>query len=260
MTDAQNEPTLFDALRDGSLLRRIFAERDASTLQPPAAPPSESVPGPVAAQPAPPPHAGVAQPQAGDSAPAARPAFRFAVRLSGGWLVLVVLAAFGIGFVFGARWQTGGNPAGPPSAPVVDLSPQKQSLALGGQTVIVTHSALDIGSLPDAFDGNPDTLMRGAADNPFLIEIEFPEARALTGLDLTVATMTFFTVDVTLHYDDGAQETISGAYENLPFDPTVSFTFPQPEKPVQALRVEIEDIRQKPAEGFHIHVRELVLR
>ncbi len=261
MTDAQHEPTLLDALRDGSLLRQLFAKQDAPALQPPPAPQTESAPGLVAPQPAPPPQTGMPSTPAVDSAPAPVRKAGFVLSLSGGWLVFAVLAAFGVGFVLGARWQGGETAGGVSSpAPAVDLSPQKQTLSLGGQTVIITHSALDIGSLPDAFDGNKDTLMRGAADNPFFVEIEFPEARLLTGMDLTVATMTFFTVDVTLTYEDGATEALSGAYENLPFDPTVSFDFPQPEKPVKALRVEIEDIREKPPEGFHIHVRELLLR
>lgn len=254
MTDEQNEPTLFDALRDGSLLRSLFTKRDTPNLEQLPAPQADSTPVATAQPPTPPPASGDAQPRPADSTP------RFVLRLSGGWLIFAVLAAFGTGFVFGARWQTGDSAAGPSSAPVVDLGLQKQSLSLGGQTVIITHSALDIGSLPDAFDGNKDTLMRGAADNPFLVEIEFPEARTISGMDLTVATMAFFTVDVTLTYEDGTSEAVSGAYENLPFDPTVSFTFPQPQKPVKTMRVEIEDIREKPAEGFHIHVRDLVLR
>lgn len=260
MTSEQKEPTLLEALRDGSLFRNLFETGDSSAPQPHPAPPAESTLSAAAPQPAPPPEPGIPQTQAANSAPAVRRAPRLALHLSGGWLIFAMLAVFGMGFVFGARWQTRDSAAGPSSAPVVDLGLQKQSLSLGGQTVIITHSALDIGSLPDAFDGNKDTLMRGAADNPFLVEIEFPEARTISGMDLTVATMAFFTVDVTLTYDDGASETVSGIYENLPFDPTVSFTFPQPDKPVRVVRIEIEDIREKPAEGFHIHVRDLVLR
>ena len=253
MTDEQKEQTIFDALRDGSLVRRIFekpapAEEadEAPWVAPEALQPVETE---AVETPAPEVHA-----------PVAKKPFRLALQLAGGWLVLALVIAFGGGFIWGARWQQDQGNAAPPALPTQDLGPQKQALSLGGQTVVITHSALDIGSLPDAFDGNPDTLMRGAADNPFFVEIEFSEPRVLTGLDLTVATMAFFTVDVTLTYDDGTQEVLNGSYEDLPFDPTVSFTFPQLDKPVSVLRVEIEDIRERPIEGFHIHVRELVLR
>ncbi len=257
MSDEQKEPTIFDALRDGSLARRLFQKQDAPPPAPPTAPQAGQAPG----QPAPRPESGIPQSQTPLPAPAgARGLPRFALRLSGGWLVFVVLVAFGAGFVAGLRWQHSQAAFAPVAPPTPDLSPQKQALQLGGQPVIVSHSALDIGSLPDAFDGNKDTLMRGAADNPFFFEMDFPEARTIAGIDITVATMTFFTVQVTLTYGDGSTEAISGAYENQPFDPTISFTFPQPEKPIQTLRVEIEDIREKPAEGFHIHVREVVLR
>ncbi len=258
MNDAPKEPTVFDALRKGTLMRHLFARQDdADAPQPPASPQPDTSPQ----------SSGHTPPLDTPSAPtpplpaaAPAPAPRLVLRLSGGWLILALLAAFGAGYLFGARSQSGAGAASLAAPPAPDLSPKKQPLSLDGQTVIVTHSALDIGSLPDAFDGNPDTLMRGAADNPFFFEIEFAETRPLTGMDLTVATMAFFTVDVTLTYEDGAQETLSGVYQDLPFDPTVSFAFPNPEKPVKALRVEIEDIREKPPEGFHIHVREVTLR
>jgi len=119
---------------------------------------------------------------------------------------------------------------------------------------------LDMGQVGDIFDGNKDSLMRGVEDNPFVVEIHFEQMRKLSALDVTVATMTHFTVKVLVTYDDDTTAEVSGDYSEPPPDPTVTVELPELDKFVKILRIEIEDIREKPAEGYHVHVREISVR
>jgi hypothetical protein len=129
-----------------------------------------------------------------------------------------------------------------------------------GQTVGVRYSPLDIGQISDIFDGKPDTLMRGAQDNPLVIDLRFTDPVTATVLSVTTGTMSDFSVTATLTYADGSQATVSQRYRDLPPDPTVTLNLPPSDLPIREARVEIEYLGLPPGDGYHTHIRELSLQ
>ena len=55
--------------------------------------------------------------------------------------------------------------------------------------VLVRHSHLDMGNVPDLFDGDKNTLIRGLEDNPFLLEFVFDPPRRMSQLYVRVGEM-----------------------------------------------------------------------
>ncbi len=140
--------------------------------------------------------------------------------------------------------------------PVVGL--ESQWVDWHGQA-LVHYSSLDSGRIEDVLDGNFDSLMRGAGANPLVIEFEFEPARQARSLQLTLAGLHEFEVSLFLTYEDGSLHDIKQNYSNLPSDPTVSLELPANESGLRILHIEIKDLSPEPANGYHIHVRELVL-
>jgi hypothetical protein len=62
---------------------------------------------------------------------------------------------------------------------------------IDGRPVAVRHSRSDMGELQNAFDGDAFTLLRGMEANPFVLEIEFPEPRAIGGIEALFGHMPF---------------------------------------------------------------------
>jgi hypothetical protein len=125
---------------------------------------------------------------------------------------------------------------------------------IAGQTVTVTHSPIDIGSIQDVFDGDPQTLIRTAKANPAVIEIEFSPPRTLAGVRVTTANMDVaLTAEVAIG-GDARPGRYSGTFTELPPDPTVELDFDQPYA-VTRLRLEIKDPRAN--DYANIHVREI---
>ncbi|HZY42923.1 MAG TPA: hypothetical protein VFF59_13095, partial [Anaerolineae bacterium] len=136
--------------------------------------------------------------------------------------------------------------------------PEQVEIPLDGQTVKVVHSRLDMGPITSAFDGDPFTLVRTVVDNPFMIELTFPEPRPLTGVTLTTATMNF-NAAITLTLDTGETQAFSRDFLQTGPDPTNDFPFdPAPAKPIKSVRIEIKDLNA--IGDAHIHVREIKLR
>jgi hypothetical protein len=135
----------------------------------------------------------------------------------------------------------------------------REQFELGGQTIDVQHSQLDMGVLSDLFDGDPYTLVRTLADNPAIIELTFAEPQVLTGLELTTATMDY-TATVKLTPADGsAPQVYTRDFIRLGSDPTVDFAFdPAPTGPIKTLRLEVKGLDQ-PSDA-HIHIREIKLK
>ncbi|HLO28931.1 MAG TPA: glycosyltransferase family 39 protein, partial [Anaerolineales bacterium] len=147
-----------------------------------------------------------------------------------------------------------------PVAPATQEGLVVSPAMLDGASVMVYHSVLDMGQVSDIFDGKKDSLMRGAGDNPFVVEIHFEHMRKIGALDVTVATMDHFLVNVLITYDDDTNAEVSGDYSKLLPDPTVTLELPGVDKLVKILHIEIKDVREKPGEGYHIHVREISVR
>jgi hypothetical protein len=145
-------------------------------------------------------------------------------------------------------------------APTSIASPLVTSIAmLGGDEVAFAYSQLDIGQIENALDGNPATLMRGAADNPFIIEMSFAAPRALTGIALTTATLHDVRFFATFTLEDNTALTAELISTTLPDDPRVELKLEGEARPITHIRIEIFDKRPPPGEGFHTHVREIEL-
>jgi len=130
---------------------------------------------------------------------------------------------------------------------------------LNGQPVQVLHSAFDMGGPAEIFDQNVQTLARGEADNPFILQLEFAAPRDLRGIAITVGTMTDVEFSATFTKDDGSIETVNLKSSTLPPDPRVELVLPDGTQPVRAVKVDILDRRQPPEEGFHTHIRDVAL-
>jgi 4-amino-4-deoxy-L-arabinose transferase-like glycosyltransferase len=128
-----------------------------------------------------------------------------------------------------------------------------------GQEIIFRYAEIDMGQPADVFDGNVETLMRGAGANPYIMEMIFPKPINATTLELTLYSMPRFNVNVVVVYEDGTQQNTLMEYANLPLDPKVTIELPKSDKLIKTVHIEIEDIRARPGEGFHMHVRELNL-
>ena len=130
---------------------------------------------------------------------------------------------------------------------------------IDGQPVTVLYSAFDIGSTIELFDKNLQTLSRGAGANPYVIELQFDEPRSLSGIALTLGTMTDVKFTASFVKADGSIETVNLQSTNLPPDPRVELKLPSGAQSLKAVRVEILDRRQPPQEGFHTHIRDVEL-
>lgn len=133
-----------------------------------------------------------------------------------------------------------------------------QWIEMKGQLVLVRYSALDSGRIEDALDSNPESLMRGLSANPFVLEFEFEEPLSLQQLRITTAAALQFAIRVKLTLADGSTQRIENKYADLGSDPTISIALPA--EPLSAIHIEIEDLGLEPAEGYHIHIREISLK
>ena len=152
----------------------------------------------------------------------------------------------------------------PGSAPL-EQSPADEQLVsslaqLDGQLIEVRHSALDIGSASDLFDNNADTLLRGRAANPLVLELRFAQPRDVTTLGLHLATMARFQIKVELTRADGSTASVAQNYHDLPADPLVELSMPGGAQQVRMLRIEIFDQQLGSSDDSHIHVRDVQIR
>ncbi|MEN9937456.1 MAG: hypothetical protein RLZZ387_4035 [Chloroflexota bacterium] len=146
------------------------------------------------------------------------------------------------------------QPSPPPDAGLV-----AQSAAIDGQAVAVLHSPLDIGAPSDLFDGDSETLLRGAEANPLVIELRLVEPRQAQAVIMHLTTMPRFRVEIVTTDVNGGSARVSQEYVDLPPDPIVEIPLPEGTPEVRVLRVEIHDLTAGTGDTVHIHVRELRL-
>ncbi len=134
----------------------------------------------------------------------------------------------------------------------------EDSFALSnGMYITAEHSVLDMGSIDQAFDGDPASLIRTLEANPFKINLTFNKPQAMKGLQLRVGGVP--TQVTVLAYVEG---------ENLPRNFTVETgESPNPqlvvvdflqEYQISALQIEILNIRDH--EPAHVHLWEVTFR
>ncbi len=136
--------------------------------------------------------------------------------------------------------------------------PVEAQAVVGGQPARVTHSPLDIGEIGNLFDGDSFSLVRGMEANPLVVELDFEQARMLSGVTLTTGSMQF---ELTLHAipaDGSDPVVVSASFSDLPPDPTVHLDLPGGPISASGLRIEVRELNAP--EIPHIHLRELELR
>ena len=127
---------------------------------------------------------------------------------------------------------------------------------MGNETIRMIHSPLDIGQSKDVFDGNLETLMRGKAANPFILDLQFPQPEAIKGFTMDFGRMDFILRVSVYAPDNAVPVSYQDEYRQQPDIPHVYINFSDGPKQVRRIYIEIEQIN--PPEAVHIHVREIV--
>ena len=124
----------------------------------------------------------------------------------------------------------------------------------------VRHSPQDMGRAADLFDGNKETLLRGQSANPLVIELRFAQPRSIRSISLDLAAMSHFRVKVEVRSTENIVTSFMNDFVDLSAAPHVDLPLGAGQQNVAILRIEIEDVRPQPAEGYHIHAREVQIR
>lgn len=133
--------------------------------------------------------------------------------------------------------------------------PVLEQIQLDDQLVEVLHSQFDMGQLPNIFDGDKFTLVRGLEANPLVLDFRFPHARQVSGLKATFASMDF-TLTVSLYPPETSAPVVyEQTYRGLPPDPSVELFFDR--GPSQVVRAHIAILQLNAPQDVHIHVREI---
>ncbi len=132
-----------------------------------------------------------------------------------------------------------------------------ESAELDQQMIGVRHSPQDMGRAADLFDGNKETLLRGQSVNPLVIELRFAQPRSIRSISLDLGAMSHFQVKVKVRSTENIVTSFMTDLVDLSAAPHVDLPLGAGQQNVAILRIEIEDVRPQPAEGYHIHVREV---
>jgi hypothetical protein len=118
-------------------------------------------------------------------------------------------------------------------------------------------SAIDSGSIADMFDGNYDSLVRGANQNPMVVSLTMREPVEATRLLLELAGMRNFRVDVEITTPSD-QVVLTQEYPDSMPDPTVTMDLPDSTQ-VTAITVTITEVDVPSDVNIYIHIREFAL-
>ncbi|HEU5103679.1 MAG TPA: glycosyltransferase family 39 protein, partial [Roseiflexaceae bacterium] len=154
--------------------------------------------------------------------------------------------------------------AGPAGLPPLEQAPgdaqlEYETTELDGQTVGVRHSPQDMGRAADMFDGDTETLLRGESANPLVIELRFARPRAVGLVSLDLGAMPQFRVKIQARSAEHNVASFAKDYDDLSPEPHVELSLGDGQQ-FTSLRIEIQDMRPAPPEGYHIHVREVRVR
>jgi hypothetical protein len=126
-----------------------------------------------------------------------------------------------------------------------------------GEVVNVGYSALEIGPIDNAFDGNPGTLIKTKEANPLVIELNFPQPRLLSGVTVRVGAEPV-TLTVYLTVGDNAQplkySIDAGEVQNYK-DVTLTF-----DSPMMATKIRLEVSDVLVPEPTNVHLWEVTLK
>jgi hypothetical protein len=135
------------------------------------------------------------------------------------------------------------------------LQPVETSLVVAGQPAIVRYSPLDVGSIEEAFDGDPRSLCRTKAANPAIIEIEFEQPRTISAISIVIGSAQT-EVTALMETPSGEEVRYEGPLSGTEQFPEDTLIFPAPVE-TQKLHLEIHDLHQ--GEPGHVHFWEITL-
>jgi hypothetical protein len=143
-------------------------------------------------------------------------------------------------------------------------SPEEQLVEAGvlvdGAPAVIGISPLDLGQPADLVDGDRETLVRGRDANPLVVVLRFDEPRQVAAVGLDLTTMPQVRISVEVRGEDRQVVTATRELTDLPPDPFVLVELPGGARSALLVRVAIEDLRPRPSEGYHVHLRELRLQ
>jgi hypothetical protein len=124
--------------------------------------------------------------------------------------------------------------------------------------VLVLHSHLDMGNVPDLFDGDKNTLIRGLEDNPFVLEFVFDPPRRMSQLYVRVGEMEGQIAIVVSPASGGEPlrqtRTIRRGIENT------EQTFRFGAAPLEVSKIHMEIGEPGKGEPDHLEIREIAFR
>lgn len=125
----------------------------------------------------------------------------------------------------------------------------------------VWHQPLDMGGASALFDNDPQTLMRGKRDNPFIFEIRYDSPIQVGQVKLSLGYMPEYEITVMLTATDGRVTEVSQKFRtNNGEIPQPFITIPGGSISTKSIRIQIQDIREEPGTGWHIHVFETQIK
>jgi len=128
---------------------------------------------------------------------------------------------------------------------------------VGGETITVRHSALDIGVPVNLFDGFAESLVRSASANPLVIELHFAAPRRLQGVTLDLGAEPIRVTAVATLPDSGGTQTITRNAAASSGVKQAQIDFGS-ELLIQTLRLEVLD--ESVGDPAHVHLWEITLR
>jgi hypothetical protein len=134
---------------------------------------------------------------------------------------------------------------------------QTGEVTIDGQQVSVGYSMLDMGTIQNAFDSDTGTLIRSLEANPLVIELTFPQPRAMNGLTVMVGGVA---TRVTARLQVEGQNT-PVVFKNeqpqtpLPKEMTLNFS-----ATLQVTSIHLEVLSVNDSAPAHIHVWEITFK
>ena len=141
-----------------------------------------------------------------------------------------------------------------PYAPTVAAD----TVQINGVLAEVVTSPLDTGSIRDAFDSDPATLIKGNRVNPFVMDVILETALVSTGLRVDLAGMRNFVATLTVIDGSGAQSEYRQDFPVADPDQTVEFAFDRP-LTVASWRLVITEQEVPVDVDVYIHVRTVTM-
>ncbi len=134
---------------------------------------------------------------------------------------------------------------------------QEFQVEVAGETALVRHSYLDMGTIQELFDGDPDSLIRTLEANPLVVDLTFSRPRSLKGVTVKVGgPPTQLTVEL---YDEADRllmlQSVEVPDSPNPRDLDLSL---RPGAAVRRVRLQVRNTDE--GEPAHVHAWEVTFR